>query len=436
MICGVSRLLGICESRMSGIRAAALLQRAMSVQNEAVTEPSGSGRRAGATSGTASSGPRLLIVDDEAECRKLLAVMLSQVGMSSTMATNGAEALSILQRESVDAVISDLIMPGVSGLELLAQVRRFYPQQVFLIATGVDDVRVGMQAIRQGADDYLVKPLEADMVVASLERAFHKRRLEQAVENYRQHLEEMVSARTLQLQSALGRIERGYAETLDALGAAIDLRDSQTAGHSRRVFLYSIEMLKVLNGTPKQLKSLAMGAWLHDIGKLAIPDAILFKPGPLTAEERKIMETHVQIGYDMVKRISFLADAAEIILAHHERWNGNGYPQGLKGAEIPLGARIFAVADTVDAMTSDRPYHSALPFQAARNEIERQAGILFDSQVAHAFLGIPNETWEAIRKPTVAIETSAVLAGISIENSGAAARLVGNDARRISCSER
>jgi response regulator RpfG family c-di-GMP phosphodiesterase len=408
----------------------------MNVPHKAVMEPSGSDRRAGATSFTVSSGPRLLIVDDEAECRKVLVVMLAQAGMSCTAATNGAEALSILQREPVDAVIADLIMPGVSGLELLAQVRRFYPQQVFLIATGVDDVRVGMQAMRQGADDYLVKPLEADMVVASLERAFHKRRLEEAVENYRQHLEEMVSGRTLQLQNALGRIERGYADTLDALGAAIDLRDSQTAGHSRRVFLYSIEMLKALHGTPKQLKNLAMGAWLHDIGKLAIPDAILFKPGPLSAEERKIMETHVQIGYDMVKRISFLADAAEIILAHHERWNGSGYPQGLKGTEIPLGARIFAVADTVDAMTSDRPYHSALPFQAARNEIERNAGILFDSKVAKVFLGIPNETWEAVRKPNATIETSEVLAGISIENSCGAAELVGNDVKGIGSPDR
>ena len=370
-----------------------------------------------------------MIVDDEAECRKLLAVMLTQAGMSCTTASNGAEALSILQQKPVDAVIADLNMPGLSGLELLAQVRRFYPQQVFLMATGVDDVRVGMQAMRQGADDYLVKPLEADMIVASLERAFHKRRLEKEVENYRQHLEEMVSARTLQLQEALARIERGYADTLDALGSAIDLRDSQTGGHSQRVFLYSIEMLKTLNGTPKQLKSLAMGAWLHDIGKLAIPDAILFKPGPLTGEERKIMETHVQIGYDMVKRISFLADAAEIILAHHERWNGGGYPRGLKGTQIPLGARIFAVADTVDAMTSDRPYHSALPFQAARDEIERKAGILFDSKVADIFLGIPNQTWEAIRNSTSATEISGVLAGISIADSRGAVELIGNDVK-------
>lgn len=402
----------------------------MDLSHQPITQPSDSGR-ASADSRTDPSGTRLLIVDDEAEYRKVLGVMLAQAGMTCITAADGAEALTVLQREPVDAVIADLNMPGVSGLELLAQVRRFYPQQVFLMATGVDDVRVGMRAMQEGADDYLVKPLEADVIVASLQRAFHKRRLEREVENYHQHLEEMVSARTLQLQNALARIERGYADTLDALGAAIDLRDSQTAGHSRRVFRYSVEMVKALNGTPQQLKSLAMGAWLHDVGKLAIPDAILFKPGPLTAEERKIMETHVQVGYDIVKRISFLADAAEIVLTHHERWNGSGYPQGLKGTEIPLGARIFAVADTVDAITSDRPYHAALPFQAARNEIERNAGILFDSKVTEVFLAIPNETWEVIRKPTAAIETSGVLAGISIESSCGVAALVGHDVERI-----
>ena len=399
----------------------------MNLPHEVVTERSGSDRRAGTSPLMALSERRLLVVDDEAESRKVLVVMLEQVGMSCTTASNGAEALSILQKKPVDAVIADLNMPRVSGLELLAQVRRLYPQQVFLMATGVDDVRIGMKAMREGADDYLVKPLEAEMIVTSLERAFHKRRLEQEVENYRQHLEAMVSARTLQLQKALRRIERGYADTLDALGAAIDLRDSQTGGHSRRVLLYSVEMLKALSGTQKQLKSLAMGAWLHDIGKLAIPDAILFKPGPLTREEWKIMETHVRIGYDMVKRISFVADAAEIILTHHERWNGSGYPEGLKGTSIPLGARIFAVADTVDAMASDRPYHAALPFEAARDEIERKAGILFDPKVAGVFLSIPTQTWDAIRKPAATTETSGVLAGVSIENSLDAAELQSND---------
>jgi HD-GYP domain-containing protein (c-di-GMP phosphodiesterase class II) len=284
---------------------------------------------------------------------------------------------------------------------------------------------LGVQAMRQGADDYLVKPLQMDEVLVSLERAFHKQYLEREVEQYRQNLEKMVCKRTVQLQRALVQVEHSYADTLDALGAAIDLRDGQTAGHSRRVALFSMNILKQMKGTAQQLKSLAMGAWLHDIGKLAIPDAILLKPSALTERERRIMQEHVRIGYDLVKRIRFLDGAAEIILHHHERWDGSGYPQGLKGPDIPLNARIFSVADTVDAMTSDRPYRSALPFQDARNEIERNAGIQFDCQVVDVFLSIPNETWEAIHEQTSAIQFKTALAALSLENLDASAEFAG-----------
>ncbi len=259
--------------------------------------------------------------------------------------------------------------------------------------------------MQQGADDYLVKPLQVDVVLFSLDRALQKKRLETEVEDYRRRLEEMVVERTEQLQTALRQVERSYQHTLEALGEAIDLRDSETAGHSRRVCLYSVKILTAMGGTERQLRSVAMGAWLHDIGKLAIPDAILLKPGALTDEERRIMQLHVPIGYDLVKRIPFLAEAAEIILMHHERCDGTGYPRGLKAADIQLGAKIFAVADTVDAMTSDRPYRAAAPLRAAREQIERGSGTQYDSQVADAFLSIPNEAWERIREATAA-ETS------------------------------
>jgi response regulator RpfG family c-di-GMP phosphodiesterase len=262
-------------------------------------------------------------------------------------------------------------------VELLTEIRLRYPHLVFLMAAGIDDVRLGVQAMRQGADNYLIKALQTDVIMVSLERAFHKQFLEQKMEHYRQNLEEMVCKRTVQLQNALGQVEQGYADTLDALGAAIDLRDGQTAGHSRRAALCSINILTKMHGTPQQLIGLAMGAWLHNFGKLGIPDAILLKPGALTKEERGIIQGHVRIGYDLVKRIPFFADAAEIVLTHHELWDGSCYPPGLKGADIPLSARIFAVVDTHDAMTSDRPYRTALPFLNARNEIERPAGIQF-----------------------------------------------------------
>jgi len=370
---------------------------------ENLTPDSDSPHGVDATSLAESWSARLLIVDDELAHRKMLSVMLEQAGMICKAVPSASEALSLLQREPIDAIIADLNMPGVSGLELLKKVRQHYPRLIFLMATGIDDVRLGVQAMRQGADDYLIKPLEIEVITISLQRALHKKYLEREVDNYRKNLEEIVLRRTEELQYALGQVEQSYADTLDALGAAIDLRDGQTGGHSRRVAQYSNKMLTEMQGTSKQLKSLTMGAWLHDIGKLAIPDAILLKPGPLTDEERRIMRDHVQIGFNLIERIPFLAEAAEIVLTHHERWDGSGYPRGLKGAEIPLNSRIFAVADTVDAMTSDRPYRSALSFQDARNEIKQKAGILYDSQVAEVFLNLPNETWEAIRERPLAV---------------------------------
>jgi putative nucleotidyltransferase with HDIG domain len=341
---------------------------------------------------------RILAVDDDPAACKLIGLILAAPAFHCSTAGNGEEALAALQCERFDAVISDLEMPVIGGMELLARVRRRYPHMAFLVTTGLDDVDVGVEAMRRGADDYLVKPLRESAVLASLESALHKRRLEQQVENYRQRLEEMVAERTAQLQAALQQIERSYEDTLQALGAAIDLRDNETAGHSQRVCRYSLEIARAMGWPDKLLGSLSRGAYLHDIGKLGVPDGILLKPGPLTVDERKLMQTHVQIGFDLVKDIHFLADAAEIILTHHERCDGRGYPRGLKGDEILMSARIFAVADTLDAITSDRPYRRASSFEAAREVIRHFAGSQFDQEVVNVFLEIPEETWLMIAK--------------------------------------
>jgi putative nucleotidyltransferase with HDIG domain len=208
----------------------------------------------------------------------------------------------------------------------------------------------------------------------------------------------MVSQRTEQLQSALQQIERGYEDTLQALGAAIDLRDNETAGHSRRVCRYSLVIARAMGWPDKQLENLSRGAYLHDIGKLGIPDGILLKPGSLTEGERKFMQQHVQIGFDVVKDIPFLADAAEIILTHHERYDGRGYPRGLKGKEILFGARIFAVVDALDAIISDRPYRRTSTFESARETIRNLAGTQFDPHVVNVFLNIPEDIWPAIAR--------------------------------------
>jgi len=343
-----------------------------------------------------SATARVLVVDDELSVREMLTTLLSQAGVPCSAASSAREALAMLEKTSFQAVISDLRMAPTSGLELLREVRAHFPSLAFLMATGVDDVRVGVQAMKLGADDYLLKPFDIDVVLLSLQRALERKQLEREVENYRRHLEEMVSQRTQQLQLAMTELELSHSATLEALGSAIDLRDGPTAGHSKRVLLYSVKIAEAIGGMETQMKTLGMGAWLHDIGKLAIPDSILLKPGALNEQERQIMERHVELGYDLVKGIPFLADAAEIILAHHERRNGSGYPRGLSGDNIPMCARIFAVADSFDAMTSDRPYRLALPLRTARNVIYAGSGELFYPEIVDAFFAIDEDTRKLI----------------------------------------
>jgi len=342
-------------------------------------------------------GSSVLIVDDEPSVCQLLSNRLKHEGFQCRTCSSAEEAAGLAQEKAFDVVISDLRMPGISGLDLLEIVRKKHPRTAFLMVTGVDDVRVGIDAMKRGADDYITKPFQLDGVIAAIERALQRKRLEIEVETYRENLEQMAEQRTKQLHIAMKRIEGTYDETLEALGAALDLRDTETEGHSRRVSRCCLEMAKKMECTGEQLKQIARGSYLHDIGKIGIPDAILLKPGRLTEEETAVMQTHARVGYDLVSRIAFLAPAAEIVLTHQEQYNGTGYPQGLMGQEIPLGARIFAVADTLDAMTSDRPYRRALSLAVARAEITRESGRQFDPEVVRVFLSIPDHVWEKIR---------------------------------------
>jgi putative nucleotidyltransferase with HDIG domain len=347
---------------------------------------------------TIAAKERVLVVDDEPAVCSVLSEGLSTKGYECRACLSGEEALNLMRQEPFDVVISDLRMPGMSGLEFMEKAHKQYPRSAFLMLTGEDDIRQGIQAMKLGAADYLLKPLQFEAVVASIQQALRMKRMEMELEVHRHNLEQMVAQRTKQLQAAMRRIEMTYDETLAALGAALDLRDAETAGHSQRVSRYCLEIAKTVGCSTEQLKQIARGSYLHDIGKIGTPDAILLKKGKLNAEETRVMQEHARIGYDMVCRIAFLAGAAEIVLTHQERYDGTGYPQGLAGEEIPLGARIFAVADTLDAMTSDRPYRRALPFAAAKAEIIRESGRQFDPKMAEAFLSLPEEVWENIRR--------------------------------------
>ncbi len=340
----------------------------------------------------------VLVVDDEAPVREILQEILKLDGHHSLACDSGEAALNALRQQPFDLVISDLRMPGISGLELLRQVHDSYPRIGVIMITAVSELQVGLEAMRAGAIDYITKPFNLELVSSSIRRALRIKRLEREVEDYRLHLEGMVRQRTAELETALEQIRQTYDETLRALGSALDIRATEMGGHSLRVSRYCEELGRAMGCEGEELRNLVRGAFLHDIGKLGIPDAILLKQGRLTAQERRVMETHAAVGFELVRRIAFLAPASEIVLYHQERYDGTGYPHGLKGAQIPFGARVFAIADALDAMTSDRHYRAAIPFELAREEIIRESGRQFDPQMVNAFLAIPSEVWPRIQR--------------------------------------
>jgi len=313
------------------------------------------------------------------------------------MASGAHHAFKALELNNYNLVLTDILMQDVSGIGLLDRVHALQPNLPVIMVTAVHDISVAIDAMRHGAYDYLLKPFDLKQLVATVERALHHRQVLDETENYHHSLEEMVRARTEMLRHAMKDLEHSYDVTLEALGDALDLKDSETEGHSKRVTAYAIALARAMGTPPEEIKIIARGAFLHDIGKMAIPDEILRKPGKLTPEEQGLMREHCARGYQMLRKIPFLAGAAEIVFCHQEHYDGSGYPNGLKGSEIPLGARIFAVADTLDAITSDRPYRKARTFDAAREEILRCSGAQFDPAVVEAFLKIPNELWQELR---------------------------------------
>ena len=203
---------------------------------------------------------------------------------------------------------------------------------------------------------------------------------------------------TAELVAKNFQLEQSYDDTLEALGSALAMKDAETEGHCQRVAAFTISIAKAVPVATKYLPILARAAFLHDIGKMAIPDSILRKPRPLDNDEKQIMRTHCEIGYNVLTRVPFLQEAAEIVLAHQEFFDGTGYPRGLRGEQIPLGARICSIANALDAMISDCHYRKALPMAHAREEIRRCAGTQFDPKIVHVFLSIPEQTWVELRE--------------------------------------
>ena len=344
--------------------------------------------------------PRILIVDDEVEITEILADLLSE-DYECLRAASAEEALTRLTESEFQLVISDITMPGMSGLDMIPHVKDLSPDTVVVMISGMQTVESAIGALRLGAFDYLMKPFDLRQVEAVVKRALEHHELVVAKQRYENHLEELVEQRTVELDKALNSLEGAYRSTLKALTAALETRDSETHGHSERVVSYSLRLGREYGLSSVEMKALEFGSLLHDIGKIGVPDSILRKPAKLTEEEWVRMREHPLHGQQILRGIEFLEGAARVVAQHHEKWDGTGYPLGLHDEEIDINARIFAVADAFDAITSDRVYRRGKPYEAAAQELDDWAGRQFDPKIVEAFHRVPKSDWEELHRQSL-----------------------------------
>ena len=336
---------------------------------------------------------RILIVDDESMIRHILRTVVEAEGFKCDTVQNGQEAIAQLRENGYQMVLTDVRMPIMDGLCLLQHIQANYEGTAVIIITAVDDVSSAVDTLTLGAYDYVTKPFNALELRSKIHKALERRRLILENRQYQNFLEQKVQEQTADLQKALRKTKRAYANTLEALINALDAREHETQRHSKRVSEYTSLIAKQFGVPGNELMDIERGSLLHDTGKIGISDNILLKPGKLTEEEWVQMRKHPEIGYNILKGIDFLEGAAQLVLQHHEKFDGTGYPQRLKEDEILLGARIFAVVDTFDAMTSNRPYREALSYRVTREEIIHFSAKQFDPRIVECFLSIPEEVW-------------------------------------------
>jgi response regulator RpfG family c-di-GMP phosphodiesterase len=348
------------------------------------------------------TGPlRVLIADDDASIRAVLRTLLAEDAFTVREAQDGAEALRIFVADGADLIFSDLQMPAMGGLDLLRRVRALDDTVAFIILTGAGTVENAVEALRLQADDYLIKPFHIDEVLLAAERAVSYRRLLRENRGYQRQLEERVAEQAGQLEALL-------IDALRSLATAIETRDDYTGGHVERVARYATATGREMGLAGEELRSLWVGALLHDVGKIGVRDEVLKKPAPLTYDEYEEMKRHPEIGAGIMERSSFLRPGLPAVLHHQERFDGSGYPYGLRGEAISLQGRIVAVVDTYDAIVSSRPYRNGSTCEHAMEEILRNAGSQFDPQVVEAFFraadrGFPDDP-DAPRLPERAAE--------------------------------
>ena len=349
----------------------------------ALVQPAPEGFAPHAPAGAVDPKRVVLVVDDDRALCVLFRRMLTREGFVVLVAQTVAEALAIAERERgmIDVALVDLHLENENGLDLLKKLRAVDESTIGIVITGQATLENAVASLQQGAYDFVQKPVAPAQLSAVLERAAKYRRLVLENKRYQSHLEDMVREKNAALSRALDQATDSYQFTLEAMADLLDTREKKTGAHSKRVSRMAVVLARKMGASLEEIEIIATGALLHDIGKVGIPDAILLKGGPLTDAEREVMKTHPHLGYNVIKAGPGLEPASEIVLAHQERYDGTGYPRGLKGEEICLGARIFAVVDAYDAIRSDRPYSKGRSPEETLAEILRHAGTQFDPSV-------------------------------------------------------
>ncbi len=347
------------------------------------------------------SEKNLLLIDYNSARQKLLASYLGKK-YHCDEADSIAAAVEKIQQKEYAVIVTSVMQPQFNGLELIPFLQKFSPRSVLIIISESDSAGNTVRAFRAGAFEVIQKPFEMKKIETTIARAFEQYELVSLKERYQYHLEELVAERTAELDKALEEIESSYRATLKALVQALETRDFETHGHSERVVTFSLRLAYELGLDKELLRDLELGALLHDIGKIGVPDAVLRKPAALNDDEWRKMKLHPLHGQKILRNIAFLEGASRVVSQHHEKWDGTGYPNGLCGEDIHIGARIFSVADAFDAMVSDRVYRKGCSYEAALAELEKFSGTQFDPQVIEAFKQVPKEDWTILRQRSLA----------------------------------
>ncbi len=334
---------------------------------------------------------RILVVDDEPSIRDLVAFKLSDDGYECEKAGSAEEALVMIARGEYDGILSDINMPGIDGVEMLRRIRMSDGDVAVVMMTGAPDLSVALEAMRLGAYDFLSKPLNLDVLSLTVDRAVEKKTLVKQNREYQRNLEAMVQERTLQLNQANVDLRSLFIGSIKALAQALEAKDRYTQGHSARVAEESVRIARYLSLSEDEVQNIWIAGFLHDIGKIGIQESVLNKPGRLDADEWELVKQHPVFAARILEPIEELGDVIEMVRHHHERFDGKGYPAGIAGADIPLGARILAVADCYDALTSERPYRGPVPEAEALEIFAEESGAQFDPVIASAFLSCKRE---------------------------------------------